>query len=84
MCRDETTIVGNTLVYKILDCRVQYARTSKGMEMHPCKSIGVIEYGGFAEEIDDRITCKCISCYPDLTDPTCSCAWEFTLEDDNA
>lgn len=84
MCQDESTIIGNELTYRILDCRVQYSRTSKGMQMHPCKSIGFIEYDGFAKVIDDRIACECVSCYPDLTDPTCSCAWKFTLEDDNA
>ena len=73
---------GNTLVYRVADCRVQSARTRKGMPLHPCKSVGLIEYGGFARTIDDRITCRCLSCYPEVTDETCSCAWEFTLQED--
>lgn len=56
------------LIYKILVCRVQEARTRKNMPLHPCKSAAVYEYGGFAEEIDDRIKCRCVSCYPDVTD----------------
>ena len=71
---------GNTLVYRVVDCRVQSARTRKGMPLHPCKSVGIIEYGGFARTIDDRITCRCLSCYPEVTDSSCSCAWEFTLQ----
>ena len=83
MNKDSYEIVGNTLKYKIYDCRVQHARTIKGMPMHPCKSIGIIEYSGFAEVIDDRIRCECVSCYPDLTDLSCSCSWLFTLEGKN-
>lgn len=83
MNQDSCEISGNTLNYKIYDCRVQYARTSKGLGMHPCKSIGIIEYSGFAEEIDPRIKCECVSCYPDMTDPGCSCSWRFILEEEN-
>lgn len=68
------------LIYKILVCRVQEARTRKNMPLHPCKSAAVYEYGGFAEEIDDRIKCRCVSCYPDVTDASCSCAWEFWID----
>ena len=78
--RAEPELRGNTLVYRVADCRVQSARTRKGMPLHPCKSVGLIEYGGFARTIDDRITCRCLSCDPEVTDETCSCAWEFTLE----
>ena len=74
-------IRGNTLIYRVLDCRVQSARSRKGMALHPCKSVGIIEYGGFARTIDDRIRCRCLSYYPEVTDDTCSCAWEFTLEE---
>ncbi|HNX60409.1 MAG TPA: DUF6125 family protein, partial [Spirochaetota bacterium] len=44
-----------------------------------CKSVGIIEYSGFAKTIDDRIDCRCESCYPDITDDSASCIWEFTL-----
>lgn len=70
----------NALVYRIGDCRVQRARERKGMPLHPCKSVGIIEYRGLAKEIDPRIQCECISCYPDVTDASCSCAWRFTLK----
>ena len=43
--------------------------------------VGIIEYSGFAKTIDSRFTCECLSCYPDITDNTCHCAWKFTLKD---
>ena len=72
---------GIKLIYRTLDCRVQTARSRKGMEWHPCKPVGETEYSGFAKTIDDRITCRCISCYPEITDQTCACSWEFTLNE---
>ena len=76
---DKIEIEGNTLTYTAVDCRVQTARASKGMEFHPCKSVGIIEYSGFAKVIDERFECECVSCYPDITDDTCCCKWRFTL-----
>ncbi len=79
--KDTIEIDGNTLVYTAVDCRVQTARLRKGMPFHPCKSVGVIEYSGFAKTIDSRFTCECVSCYPDITDDTCCCKWKFVLND---
>ncbi len=78
---DEILIENNVLIYRTLDCRVQNARKRKGMEFHPCKSVGMIEYTYFARTIDNRFTCEAISCYPDVTDQTCNCSWKFTLMD---
>ena len=79
--RDEIRIQGNTLTYRTLTCRVQQARERKGLEFHPCKPVGVIEYAGFAKVIDDRIVCKALSCYPEVTDSSCCCSWQFTLHE---
>ena len=76
---DRVEISGNTLTYTAVDCRVQTARQRKGMPFHPCRSVGRIEYTGFAQTIDDRFTCGCVSCYPEITDATCCCKWRFTL-----
>lgn len=76
----ETTINGNTLIHRVVDCRVQTARTRKGMPLHPCKSVGIIEYTYFAKEIDSRFDCEAVSCFPDITDPECACCWKFTLQ----
>lgn len=77
----EISIAGNVLVYRTVDCRVQTARKRKGMPYHPCKSVGIIEYGLFAKTIDERISCRCESCYPDITDENCACSWRFTLHE---
>ena len=78
---DEIIVDGNTLIYRTLDCRVQNARKRKGMEFHPCKAVGIIEYTGFAKTIDDRFECEALSCYPEITDETCNCSWKFILKD---
>lgn len=71
---------GDELVFRVVSCRVQTARGRKGMGCHPCKPVGLIEYGGFARAIDSRISCTCDSCYPDELDPTCACAWRFRID----
>lgn len=81
--RDSIEIDGNTLTYTAIDCRVQTARARKGMPFHPCKSVGLIEYAGFAKVIDERFTCECVSCYPDVTDESCCCKWKFTLRSED-
>ena len=73
---------GNRLVYRNRDCRVQTARSRKGMPYHPCKSVGIYEYSGFAATIDARIKCRCLSCFPDCTESPDGCAWEFYLEEE--
>lgn len=78
--KDKIEIDGNVLTYTAVDCRVQTARRRKGMELHPCRSVGIIEYTGFAKTIDDRFICECVSCYPEITDDTCCCKWRFTLD----
>lgn len=78
---DRIEIEGNTLTYTAVDCRVQTARAAKGMPFHPCKSVGLIEYEGFAKTIDRRFSCECVSCYPEITDASCCCKWKFTLEE---
>lgn len=77
---DEIIVQNDTVIYRTLDCRVQNARKNKGMAFHPCKSVGMIEYGGFAKTIDSRFDCACLSCYPEMTDTSCNCAWKFTLK----
>ena len=76
----ELTLSDGKLVYRNVSCRVQTARARKGMPYHPCKPVGLVEYAGFAQAIDDRIRCRCVSCYPEITDESCACVWEFTLE----
>jgi hypothetical protein len=79
--REEYIHQGNTLLYRTMDCRVQNARARKGMEPHPCKAAGIPQYVLFAKEIDERIICEPVSCYPDRIDDTCACSWRFTLNE---
>jgi len=69
-----------TLIYKMVECRVQAARRRKGLPDFPCKPVGLIEHAMFAQTIDARIRTRCLQCPPDRPDdPGCICAWEFTM-----
>ncbi len=70
----------NRCVFRMNTCRVQEARQRQGLTDFPCKSVGIIEYSGFAKTIDPRIQTKCLSCPPDQRMTNVWCAWEFTLE----
>lgn len=67
-------------VFRMVDCRVQSARKRKGLADFPCKTVGIVEYAGFASAIDPRIRTRCIACPPDPHPDDFWCAWEFTLE----
>lgn len=71
----------NSFVFQMVDCRVQSARTRKGMEEYPCKSAGVVEYRTFAQTIDSRIKTECIGCPPDPHPGEWFCAWRFSMDD---
>jgi len=70
---------GNSLVFKMVKCRVQDARRRKGLADYPCKSAGVVEYTSFALTIDPRIKTDCIACPPDMLPGDWFCAWKFTI-----
>jgi hypothetical protein len=79
---NEQTIVrvdDHTLRFEMNDCRVQAARKRKGLPDFPCKSVGLVEYTGFAAAIDPRIRTRCLTCPPDPHPDEHWCAWEFTL-----
>ena len=69
----------DTLIFRMRTCRVQEARRRKGLPDFPCKSVGVVEYGGFASAIDPRIQTEVIACPPDPGLRDYACAWRFTL-----
>ena len=69
----------NSLIFKMINCRVQDARNRKGMEDYPCKSVGVVEYSSFARTIDTRIKTDCIACPPDPHPREWFCAWKFYI-----
>ena len=70
----------NSFEFYMRDCRVQSARRRKKMPLFPCKSVGIVEYSGFARTIDPRITTSCIGCPPDETaGKEFYCGWKFTI-----
>ncbi|HUX06560.1 MAG TPA: DUF6125 family protein [Acidobacteriota bacterium] len=68
-----------TLILRMNDCRVQSARERKGLELFPCKEVGIVEYTAFASAIDPRFQTRCLTCPPDPHPPSHYCAWEFVL-----
>ncbi|MHA1241514.1 MAG: DUF6125 family protein [Promethearchaeota archaeon] len=71
----------NRCVFRMNNCRVQYARKRRNLPDFPCKPVGIIEYEDFAKTIDPRIKTKCICCPPDKHPENYYCAWEFTMEE---
>jgi hypothetical protein len=70
----------SSFVFKMVDCRVQSARRRKDLSLFPCKSVGLVEYSGFATTIDSRIRTECIACPPDDTERDFYCGWRFSLD----
>jgi hypothetical protein len=62
-------------------CRVQAARSRKGLPDFPCKQVGMVEYEEFAKTIDPRIKTRCILCPPDTHPANAYCSWEFSVEE---
>lgn len=69
-------------VFVMRDCRVQSARKRRGLPDFPCKSVGIVEYAGFARTVDRRIRTRCLACPPDAHAPDAWCTWEFTIAGD--
>ncbi len=69
----------NTLIFRMVNCRVQEARKRKNMPEFPCRPVGLVEYSGFASAIDSRIQTRCLHCPPDKHPEDSYCAWEFSL-----
>ncbi|MHA1940291.1 MAG: DUF6125 family protein [Candidatus Hodarchaeales archaeon] len=67
------------LVLKMKTCRVQAARERKNLEFFPCKSVGIVEYTGFANTINPSIKTECIACPPDKLERDFHCGWKFSL-----
>ncbi len=67
-------------IFRMRSCRVQEARLRQGLKDFPCKSVGKVEYSGFARTIDPRIKTTCLLCPPDPHPEDLWCAWEFRLE----
>lgn len=70
----------NSFEFYMVDCRVQSARKRKQMPLFPCKSVGLVEYAGFAATIDSRIKTECLGCPPDeKAGVDYFCGWRFSI-----
>lgn len=74
-------IDAHTLLFRMVDCRVQAARQRKGLPFFPCKPVGVMEFSTFAKTIDPRIRTRMVTCPPDPVQGV-YCAWEYTLNEE--
>ena len=79
--QETVEISENRCIFRMNNCRVQYARKRNNLPDFPCKPVGIIEYEDFAKTIDPRIKTKCICCPPDQHPDDYYCAWEFTIEE---
>lgn len=70
----------NILIFRMINCRVQSARSRRKLPAFPCRPVGLVEYSGFAATIDSRIQTRCLYCPPDEHPKDSHCAWEFRLE----
>ncbi len=68
----------NTLIFRMVECRVQSTRKRKNLPLFPCKPVGIVEFSQFAKTIDPRIETSVISCPPD---PAADfyCGWMFKM-----
>lgn len=79
--RQEISVLSeNRIVFTMKECRVQAARKRKGLPDFPCRSVGLVEYTGFARTIDERIETRCIFCPPDEHPEDAWCSWEFQIK----
>jgi len=69
-------VSGDTLRFRMVECRVQQARQRKGLPPFPCKSVGLVEYAQFARAVDPGIETTCVHAPPDAVTNS-FCEWEF-------
>jgi len=69
----------HTMIFRMVECRVQKTRTEKDLPLFPCKSVGIVEFTQFAQTVDSRIRTQCMSCPPDPTGEP-FCAWQFSID----
>jgi hypothetical protein len=68
-----------TIIFRMVECRVQKTRMEKDLPAFPCKSVGMVEFSQFARTIDDRIKTECVNCPPDPVHSS-FCQWRFSID----
>jgi hypothetical protein len=69
----------HTMIFRMVECRVQKTRMQKELPAFPCKSVGTVEFSQFAKTVDSRIRTQCINCPPDAMGDS-FCAWQFSID----
>jgi hypothetical protein len=64
-------------ILKILNCRTQLTRLSKGFPEFPCKQVRHNYLKNFAREINPQVQCVCVQCPPDEHSGDLWCEWHF-------
>lgn len=64
---------------RVVECRTQNTRVTKGLGEFPCKPVRQAYLEGFAKELNPEIQVRCVTCPPDEHPPGTWCEWEFTL-----
>jgi hypothetical protein len=77
--RQEIRREGDRLIFTMLTCRVQDARSRQGLAAFPCREVGLVEYAGFARVIDADLEVTCRHCPPGDLPPGAWCSWEFRM-----
>jgi hypothetical protein len=71
----------HTMIFRMVECRVQRTRAEKNLPQFPCKSVGIVEFSQFARAIDERIKSECVKCPPDPVGDS-FCAWRFSIDNE--
>jgi hypothetical protein len=67
-------------IYRVVKCRTQQTRISKGLGEFPCKNVRFSYLKSFAEEFNPDIQVNCQICPPGKHSPNVWCQWEFALK----
>jgi len=77
--KKEIDITKTSIVFKVLECRIQEVRIRKRLGIFPCKQVRFGYLKSFAEELNPKIEVVCKVCPPDKKTKDFWCEWEFKL-----
>ena len=66
-------------IYRVVKCRTQQTRISKGLGEFPCKNVRFSYLKSFVEEFNPDIEVNCQICPPNKHPKNVWCQWEFTI-----
>jgi len=66
-------------IYRVTRCRVQETRTSKALDVFPCKNVRFSYLKAFVEEFNPNIKVNCRVAPPEKRPKNVWCEWEFVV-----